>query len=205
MSSYTFRKSVLTQPETWSVTPFGLDYTIDGVTHFDCPYQDISSVRLKYQPSRAKTNNYVCEIEFFPPKTLIVKIPSISYVSFANFEDKGPAYSSFVKDLLTEIAKINPKCKFYSGKKMSAFILENAFTLVAVILLFWLFTIMGEAITGLIAVKVILIIYYLYFIIKGFIINKPGYFDPNAISSKVLPVTSSSSDQRLDAPSEEKQ
>jgi hypothetical protein len=187
MASYTFRRSVLTVPETWTVTPMGLDYTNNGVDHFTCPFQNIVSIRLKYAPTRMKTNNYNCELELNPSTK--IKIPSISYASFANFEDKAVDYRAFVQDLSEAVVKVNPTCIFYSGRKMSSLIIENGLILLMLIFLFWIFTALSAAFSGFIVIKIIIILYSLYFVIKAIGINKPGFFNPNQIPEKILPAS----------------
>lgn len=186
MASLTFRRSALTQPETWKTTPQGLSLSYDGVNESLCPYQNIKSIRLFYYPTRQKTNNYICEIDFInPPK---MKIPSISYVSFANFEDRKADYNAFVKELTVNVAQQNPICKFYAGKPLWKFILEQLLVIFILAFIFFIFSIIGSfSPSGIVIVKFLLIAFSLYYIIKGFLINIPKPFDPLNVPPKILP------------------
>ncbi len=186
MAHYTFRRSALTTVENWALTPDGLNYSNDGLTYFTYPFQNITSVRLKYQPTRMKTNNYSCELEF--DTAPIIKIASISYISFAKFEDKAVDYCHFVKELTSSIVKVNPHCKFYSGRKLSALMIESILVLLMLTFLFWIFMALDNVVSGVIIFKLLIILYSLFYLIKSFTINKPGFFDPNIIPNKILPI-----------------
>ncbi|WP_316768025.1 hypothetical protein [Pedobacter frigiditerrae] len=187
MATYTFRKSVLTKPETYSVTEDGLGYTFDGVNFANCPYQNIKSLRLIYFPTRLKTNNYCCEITLNVPEDLKIKIPSISYVSFGEFEDGAINYNTFVKELSKRISQNNPLCKFYAGKPLWKFVLENTLVLLFLAFLFWILSVFSSAISGIVVLRIFIVGLSLYYIIKAFTINLPKEFDPLAIQEKLLP------------------
>ncbi|RZK58649.1 MAG: hypothetical protein EOO91_07655 [Pedobacter sp.] len=187
MATYTFRKSVLTKPETYTVTDDGLDFTFDGISHATCPYQNIKSIRLIYFPTRLKTNNYICEITLNVPIDLKIKIPSISYVSFGEFKDEANSYSQFVKKLANQISRANPFCKFYAGKPMWKFMLENTLVLLFLAFLFWLLSAFSSAISGIVVLRILIVGLSLYYIVKAFTINLPKEFHPLAIPEKLLP------------------
>lgn len=179
---------MLTKPETYRVTEHGLEYTFDNVNFATCPYQNIKSVRLIYFPTRLKTNNYICEITLNIPKDLKIKIPSVSYVSFGEFEDEATSYSEFVKKLTNQISYANPFCKFYAGKPLWKFILENTLVLLFLTFLFWLLSAFASAISGIVVLRIFIVGLSLYYIVKAFTINLPKEFHPLAIPEKLLPL-----------------
>ena len=183
MAIYSFRRSVFTQTETWETKAEGLCDITSGLI---CPYNKIKSVRLKYSPGRVKTNNYVCEIEFYGTG-LKTTISSVSYVSFGNFEDLAVSYRRFIAELAQAVAKANPACKFYSGKKPIHFISEYVAVCLMLALLFWVMVALAVQLSAFIAVKLIIILYSLYYLITAFAINRPGKFNPNEIPEKLLP------------------
>lgn len=187
MVSYTFRRSVLTQYETWEVTPSGL---VNETARVVCPYEKIKSIRLKYAPGRVKTNNYICEIEYHGTG-IKTSISSTSYISFGNFENLGKAYQLFVTALIEAAAIANPTCEFYSGKKPLHFILEYLAVALMLIGLFWLMFALDADLTAFIAVKLLIILYSVFYLITAYTINKPGKFNPNAIPSKLFPAIKS--------------
>jgi hypothetical protein len=185
MTVYTFRKSVITKPEVWQVTEKGLVYSTDG-NPLVCPYQNIKSIRLKYAPSRAKTNNFTCTIEFHGTAFKSI-ISSISYLSFGNFEDQGKQYRLFIKELILATLKANDKCQFFSGKNWVNFITEYVGVTLMLGLLLWIFIALSTSATNYVAIKILIIVYSCYYLAKGFIINKPGKFDPYQIPEKLFP------------------
>lgn len=187
MASFTFRRSVLTQPETWKTNSEGLTVSYDGIHESLCVYQNLKSVRLFYFPTRMKTNNYVCEMDFLNPPSKM-KISSVSYVSFANFEDKAIEYNEFIKNLALNVSQQNPNCKFYAGKPIWKFVLEHILVVLIIAAIIFSLSFIGAfSASAMVVIKLCVVAFSLFYIVKAFRANWPREISATNIPSKVLP------------------
>lgn len=183
---YTFRKSAIEKPQHLELTENGIQIVKDeGKPKAFVSYKDLESIRLKYLANnRYRTNNYCCQLKV---RGATFDIYSNSYKGIGNFVDQAEDYVPFVKELvnLTKIA--NPNCLLYAGQ--TPFVFYG--NIVAILIMVFFFSLVFHHLPvspGFnIFVKVALIGYYAVFLVKSFVINKPGQFTGEEIPTYVLP------------------
>lgn len=183
-TSYTFKKSAFEKIQHWELTDNGLSFKQEGKTDALIPYQYISTIRMQYKPFRYRTYNYSCIIS---TGTSSVELFSTSYEGFADFSDLRETYTPFVKELVKTVQENNPNCIIQVGQTSSVFfgtLALNIFLLFVLLGLVYFIPIQGNM---SIVIKLVLVGYYFFYVVKSFKKNKPKQATSSEIPSEVLP------------------
>jgi len=182
---YRFRRSVLENEATWTLGPEAIERAEQGAQPFYIPYRDITELRLSYDPTRFDTDRYRCDVT---ARRLRHPIMSTSYVSVGNFENRNETYVPFVRSLIARAAAVAPNCRFRAGKRPWAYWLQHIFLLSMLILLgVVIATMSGLGVSGMVAVKLGIIAFYIPVAIKYAHYNLPRNITPDSIPAEVLP------------------
>jgi hypothetical protein len=166
----------------WYVIPI----EAGGAAYFPCA--DIVRLRLRFDPTRFDHERHRCEITM--RDGVKVSIWSTHYVSVGEFENRAATYTPFVRALIARIAAANPACDFRVGKKGLVYWSEFAFLLAMfTLLVFVLMAFGGYGVSGLVIVKLIIIIGFIPLLLRYMHKNRPGRFRPDAIPDDALPAT----------------
>jgi hypothetical protein len=150
------------------------------------PYRDVVGVRLSYAPSRADSARHRCDLRLRSGQRLTIL--STHYAGIADFEDRAATYVPFVRALVGRVAAANPGASFRSGKSPVAYWAEHIFLLAIVALLVMVLSAVGPlSVTGLVWVKLLIIVGSIPLLLAYTRKNWPRRFKPDAIPSDVLP------------------
>lgn len=183
-AEYRVRQHAFEQERLWRVGPDGLSWDGGGKKgHF--PFSEIVSIRLNFTPTRFDFARYRCIVTRF--NGWQETIASTSYAGIGSFEDRAQQYARFVRSLVAEAAKANPKIRFEAGESRfkywgSIALLMGAFLLLALVI----FSI-GFNTTWLIIAKLLVIAFLLPVCIKWIARNRPHGFAADAIPAEILP------------------
>ncbi len=181
--SYSFRPSALEKEKTFTLKEE--QFTIIQNERVDTvKYADIKSIRLYYDPSQYADNKYHCDITLKNGANTLIK--SVHYLGPTEFEDRGEAYTKFVKALhvcLTDYDKIT----FTSGNKAGCFSLNIIITVMSAILVGWALSYFAEATDLEMIIDTIIFIGLVYAGVKYLKKNRPKAYSPTDIPPEVLP------------------
>jgi hypothetical protein len=150
------------------------------------PYASIRELRLFYNPTRFDRARFHCDITL--GNGMRERIPSTSYASIGDFEDRAAAYRQFVRALVERVAAANPACQFRAGRRALVYVAEHAFLLAALLALALVITLVGGfSPSGIVATKLAVIAFYIPVAISYARRNWPRSFSPGAIPEDVLP------------------
>jgi hypothetical protein len=150
------------------------------------PYRDVVGVRLSYAPSRVDWVRYRCDLRLRAGQRLAIL--STHYAGMADFEDRAASYVPFVRALVGRVANANPGASFRSGKSIMAYWAEHVFLVAIVAILVFVLSAVGlSSITGLVWVKLLIILGSVPLLLAYTRKNWPRRFKPDAIPGDVLP------------------
>lgn len=182
--SYTFKKSAITKAQHLELAEQGIIIKQDGHVDVLIPYQAIQSIRLCYTPVRYRENNYSCIIKY---GSTITKILSTSYESMTNFSSHADTYNPFVTQLIEKTKAINSSVKINTGQTPVMFYGSIIFVFLMIALLFAVFTLLPVSGTTSIFIKLALVGYYLFYLLKSFRVNKPKQITGTVLPPDILP------------------
>ncbi|YCM42890.1 hypothetical protein V2O64_16400 [Verrucomicrobiaceae bacterium 227] len=149
------------------------------------PLSDITGIRCRFFPTRFQLDRYEIIITF--STGLNLKIGNQLFRGIADFEDRSPAFRSFVIALHQARMKVAPPCRFFAGITPLSFWLSTLIISSIVILLVALILIFPSSFSGVILVKLAIFIVMIPIAINWFRKNKPREYQGNAIPPDVLP------------------
>lgn len=185
MTSYTQKLNAFTPTKTWTVTDSGLSWQDEDKDMKSglLKWEDIRSVRLRFEPSRAETRRVAMHI-YTPVQHTIT---NIHYAGIMDFNLQKEEFSAFVKAFHVAIPK-DTTTTFYSGSTKAGYF-GNVLVSVA-ILLFLLFLAPIMAITGIPGAtsifRIVLILFFFPLLIRFLIRNKPSTYTPGSLPEKML-------------------
>lgn len=184
--TYRCRSGVLERETTWTLTGDALERGEANAPPQRLPYGDIAEVRLIYDPTRFDTQRHRCTITGANRRR--ATITSTSYLSVGEFEDRGPAYAAFIRELIRRIAVVTPRCRFRAGKRPWVFFAEHLFLLAMLLLLVAVLAMVGEwSLPTLVSVKLAVIAGYLPIAYQYAKRNWPRAFTAGQVPPEVLP------------------
>lgn len=149
---------------------------------------EVSKLRLAFEPSRAQSDLYVCRIfkkGWSVPWTVL---NSQSFRGFLDFEDRAPAYRTFVRALNDAVLANNPNAEFLAGASMAGYVANAAALAVATILFaIVIFITQGEGWSDVTWNKLWLTIGMIPLGVIWFMRNRPRTYDPRALPDDLLP------------------
>lgn len=112
LARYTFRRSVLEEPRTYSLYEDRL--VIEGTSPQTYLLADVRTVHLKYEHTKQR-EYYQC---FIHTRRGRIALRHVHWDSFAKFEDQRATYTPFVRALLAAVAHV-PGVRFKAGSMMN--------------------------------------------------------------------------------------
>jgi hypothetical protein len=182
---YSFRPHAFVDESTWRLDDGALTREQSGeATRF--PLVGAIEVRLMFDPSRVVHDRFRCKVRFRGGREIV--LINQSYAGIAEFENRSNTYVSFVRELVTQIARASPPCRFRAGKPAFQYFMSLAFVFAMLLLLaavLWLTAPVSWhwlVIIKLVVIAAMLPTFYLY--VRK---NRPRPFDPAAIPPDLLP------------------
>ncbi len=184
MISYTQKLNHFSKTTKWQLHEKGLIMTEDGGVEWKIPFGNITSVRLRFEPSRAETRRYAMRIQAGRELTLT----NINYRGFMDFEEQSEDFNAFVYAFHEALRRANPNATYKAGSTLGAFIgnvILNVFvlTLLVGVGIFFITTGMW----GIAAVKAAIILFYVPIMLIQLKKNFPKSYDPAHIPPELKP------------------
>jgi hypothetical protein len=185
--AYSVRANVFESEMTWRLGADALEVeTGEGAAPLRLPYRDFIEIRLSFAPSRVDFARYRCDLRVFGQAS--TAILSTHYAGIGDFEDRAATYAPFVRGLVAQVAAANPKCRFRAGKHAVTYVAEHVFLLAMIMLLVFVLGLVGGAgLSGLVMVKLAILLFYVPVMIVYTRKNWPRQFKPDDIPKDVLP------------------
>lgn len=191
---FIFRESIFTKSISIKIESDYLNISSDTF-NYKIYFDNILSVRLKYNPSQVNPNMYECIITHHPIKVsyenryiktvkkLVIK--NMSFIAMGDFSDLSSDYSDFVLKLHEKLTPYK-NIKFYSGISKKLYYFYILMNISVLSLLFLLIFSIGIP-TQLIFVKLLLLAYLLYLGWKYYKKNKPKLYKSDNIPLELIP------------------
>ena len=169
---------------TWQLDHSGLNWSDSKGESGRIAYTAITAVRLRFEPSRAERRRFAMRIRAGSEYV----ITNINYRGVLDFEDQSSQFSEFVRALHGQLSQANPQVAYQAGSTAAAFA-GNLFFMVFVagVLLAAVLFLVFAGMLWLVAVKVLLILFYLPTALKVLRRNRPGTYDPLNIPPALMP------------------
>lgn len=181
---YQVRAHLLVKPRTFRLSEHELEIEEEGAPPQRIELSSISEIRLRFQPTKGQSNRYECELSAAGNKLRFV---SLHFRGLLDFEDRGPQYSLFCRELCARTVKRNPALRcvgghgpvlFYAGLIFGILMLGG---FVAFLVAFW------EAVSAFHFLRIMMLIFLVFLLVKYFIGNRPRSFDPTTLPADALP------------------
>ena len=182
MISYFVKRNAFSPEEEWLLTDTALIKVVDGAQISNIPLNDITSLRLYYNPLRYRTDNYECELIISAGYK--IKIQSTSYNSFATFDNQANSYNPFVKQMIANLSATNKLAKIFTGLSKKKFVITYVISLAIVVFVVYILSFFP----GAKLIRLLMFAYFAFYIIVGFRKNWPKDIVNNHIPEKVLPL-----------------
>ena len=184
--SYRARLNVLEGERTYRLAPEALviDHG-DGAPPEVVRFEDVSEVRLRYFPTRSQWNRFECLLT--APGRRWFRIGSEYYRGVMHFEDRGPEYRAFVRELCLRVADAGAPTRFVTGRPMWVLMAESAFLLSMVGFLAAILVLVGGVVGALPGMRIGLLMVSIPLLWLYFRRNRPGSFDPRDVPALFLP------------------
>jgi hypothetical protein len=182
--TYTVRRHGFEKERQWRITDQGLSATSPELL---APWNAIHEIRLTYAPTQYDRNRYECEVGHAKGRA---RINSMNFDGFASLSDRAASYRPFVRALISEAARRNPRIRFATGVSPLAYWLNAFIAVVLLTLMVGVIIMIGfpNADTyWLHVIDVLLIIVSLPILWGWFIKNQSGRFDPDNVPEEILP------------------
>lgn len=177
MTSYTQKLNAFTPRKTWTIEPTGVRWQDEekekksGFIEWD----DIRSVRLRFEPSRAETRRVALHI--YTP--IQHSITNIHYGGVMNFQLQKDEFERFVS-AFHEAIPSETSATFHKGSTMGAWIGNIAITVGILLLLLFLAPLIS--LTGMPGgtsiFRIVIILIFLPIVFKMLKTNKPETYRP---------------------------
>lgn len=114
LARYTFRRSVLEEPRTYSLYTDRIVIEGTQTAAQTYPLAEVHMVHLKYEHTKQR-GYYQC---FVQTKRGRISLHHLHWAGFAKFEDQRATYTPFVRALLAAVAHV-PGVRFKAGSMMN--------------------------------------------------------------------------------------
>jgi hypothetical protein len=147
---------------------------------------EVKDVRLEFAPTRPELNRFRCQLTLRNGERL--EFFNRTYAGLYDFRDTSAEYVGFVQALMGALVRQAAGCRFLAGASGANYLLSVAAT-VGLILCFGLisFFLLASGLTWLIAVKLLILAFYLPTLVRWLKRNRPQSFAPAAIPGALLP------------------
>ena len=185
--TYTHRHHAFAKERTYRLTADALTWSEEGDWVVQrMPYADIASVRLAYRPSRAQTDRYMATI--VSRKGGAVVLTNTSFQSFGSFVSDDATYSGFMRALHQHLADSGSTAHFRKGSSVLGYAVNMAISLgvlAALVIVGGYMLVHG--VYGLVAVKLLVIAFFLPTLYRFMLRSRPGSYDPRDLPQAALP------------------
>jgi len=182
------RVSVLEAEKRWTLRGDTLWVASGEHPPLPIPLASLAEVRLAFSPTRVQRNRYQCHLH--RAGACCGSFQNEHYKGVMNFEDRSATYNELVRLLVARTASVNPLCRFTTGTSWGSWLLQTGFLTAMLLLLGYLFVIMGAAVTSLIVLKLLVLLFYIPTAGAWIIKNKPRVFSPTQVPATLLPASS---------------
>jgi hypothetical protein len=188
---YAFRLNVFTPEVTLWLGDDGFQVMESGGQTRTYGYDQVSRVRLSYEPSRASADLYFCRIYLKGRNAPALTVSSTYCRGILSFEPQLASYRATVERLHEKLAHKAKAVSYRAGVSNFAYWGNAVFIMISVVFAAVLLIPIaaGITMTGLIWVKLAMIAFLLPLALSWFWANRPRDYDPAAIPSEVLPGT----------------
>lgn len=179
------RISVLEPEKRWSLKGDVLWVASGEYPAMPIPLASLKEVRLLFSPTRMQRNRYQCHL--YNASGRCGAFQNEHFRGMMDFEDRSASYNALVRLLASRAASVNPRCRFTTGTSWWSWLLQAGFLTSVLVLLVFVFITMGSAVTGLVVVKLLIVLFYIPTAGSWIVKNKPRVFPPGEVPAKMLP------------------
>lgn len=181
------RISVLEPEKRWSLKGDVLWLAAGEYPAVPIPLASLKEVRLLFSPTRVQRNRYQCHL--YNAGGCCGAFQNEHYRGVMDFEDRSDSYNALVRLLASRTSSVNPRCRFTTGTAGWSWLLQTAFLAGVLLLLIFVFVTMGSAVTGLVVLKLLIVLFYFPTAFSWIRKNKPREFPPGEVPAKMLPAS----------------
>lgn len=182
--TYTQRLHQFTKSRSWEIRQDGLSFVEENDREGLIPWTSITAIRLRFEPSRAETRRYAMRIKAGVEYT----ITNVNYRGIMDFEEQSAEFAEFVHELHNMLSQKNPSVVYRSGSTLPAYIanvLLSVFVLLILLVIGYIF--LRSGLYGIVAVKTVIILFYIPTMLVLLKKNRPRPYDPTDIPSDLIP------------------
>ena len=186
MTQYRQRPHAFAPERTYTLAADGVHCQGEGELDTVIRYDQVESVRLAFEPTRAQRNRYCLRITGRQGQRY--DITNEHYAGIAEFEDRSPGYRHFAAELHRLLASGGYPARFHSGQGAMQYAFNCALTIFILVMLAgvaWFLLAVG--LIAIVVVKVVIIAFYLPTLFRYVTRNRPQDYLPSAIPPAVLP------------------
>lgn len=186
---YSTRNHALVPATTWVLDGETLRLEDDKGPPRVIPLGRVRSMRLDFAPTRPERNRFRCRLTLAGGEVLTFF--NRSYAGFNRFPDTSAEYVAFVRACTAALMRHAPGCQFFAGATWPSYffnLLTTGFIFLCFAAIAWF--LMRVNLTWMIALKILILIFYVPVLIRWVVRNRPHAFHPGAIPPETLPAVS---------------
>jgi hypothetical protein len=188
MTSYRKREHLFEVGEdVWSVEGDNLVHNRADGTVARRKLSDVTSVRLRYAPTRFKTWRHAFEIRFKTGHAW--HIDNGHFAGIGDFQDRSATFVPFVREVIQLVSQHAPQARAYLGSSWTSYLLQVGFLVISFTALAGVFLALpiGAGISGMVVVKLAIIAFFLPVVFKWVRRALPQGVPINAIPDDAYP------------------
>ena len=186
IAEHVCRVSVLESEKRWTLQGDVLWVAAGEYPAMPIPLASLKEVRLSFAPTRVQRNRYQCHLYNASGRCGVFQ--NEHYRGVMDFEDRSASYNGLARLLVSRTASTNPSCRFTTGISWWSWLLQLGFLTGMLLLLIVVFITMGSAVTGLVVLKLLILLFYIPTAGAWIVKNKPRTFPPGEVPARMLPV-----------------
>ncbi len=183
--TYTCRRNVFEAASTYIIDDGALICREEDRPARVLPLGEVVGVRLAFEPSRAQAGLWTCRV--FSRSGVWAALHSSHFRSFNDFEDRWPAYRSFVTQLSASVAAANPRARFDTGPGVMVFVFNTVALALGLFLLGAVLLLVTDDVSGWAWTRLLLLLPIVGLVWPWYSSNWPRQYDPRAIPEALLP------------------
>ncbi len=140
----------------------------------------VRELRLDFAPTRPERNRFRCRLKLFNGETLTFF--NRTYAGIYDFRETSAEYVAFVSALRDALARHAPGCRFIAGAGGVSYffnVLTTVFIFGCFAAIAWFLFVVG--LTWMLALKLLILIFYVPVLLRWVVRNRPRDFAPAAI------------------------
>jgi hypothetical protein len=150
------------------------------------PLAAVHALRLDFAPTRPERNRFRCRLTLHGGTTLTFF--NRTFAGFADFRETSADYVAFVQALVAALRQHSPQCQFIAGATWPSYLFNlaaTAFVFLCFAAISWF--LLRVNLTWLIALKVLILLFYVPTLLRWVARNRPRRFHPVTIPPDLLP------------------